>query len=344
MNPSADQTAGTITTLQGGLGIAVTGVGAIIGQGIVKSLRQCKYSVRVVGIDRNADSPGPRLCDAFEQKPDAPEDSQAYLDYWTRIVRTHGIQLILPGLDVDMAFFNRQREFFASLGVKLALNTADLIAKTGDKWDFGLELDRFGYPVIPSARPDSWAEAIARLGPPPLLLKPLQGNGSRGIHLLEDEDDFLYWQRKSGSAWMVQRIVGSAQEEFTVGVFGLGKGRRLQPLIFRRRLSTAGNTLVAEVVREHPVIHAAIHQLCEYFQPLGPTNFQFRVENDTAFLLEINPRFSSSNSLRTAFGFNEAEMAIELHLLDREPVEPRIGAGKAWRYTEDFVIHAGHSL
>ena len=76
----------------------------------------------------------------------------------------------------------------------------------------------------------------------------------------------------------------------------------------------------------------------------GPTNFQFRVENGTAFLLEINPRFSSSNSLRTAFGFNEAEMAIELYLLDREPDAPRIRPGKAWRYTEDFVLHAGHPL
>lgn len=343
MSP-ADHDTGVAAVPRARMVIAVTGVGAIIGQGIVKSLRQCRYPVQVVGIDRNADSPGPRLCDAFEQKPDAPEDSQAYLDYWTRIVRSHGICLILPGLEIDMAFFNRHRTFFADLGVKLALNTADLIAKAGNKWEFGLELATFGYPVIPSVRPASWAEAITCLGPAPLLLKPLQGNGSRGIQLLQDEDDFNYWTRKANYAWMLQRIVGTAQEEFTVGVLGLGGGRRLRPLIFRRRLSAAGNTLVAQVVAEHPVLEAALDRLCAHFQPLGPTNFQFRVENDTAFLLEINPRFSSSNSLRTAFGFNEAEMAIELHLLGQTPAEPRISAGKAWRYTEDFVIHAGHSV
>ncbi|CAB3883652.1 ATP-grasp domain-containing protein [Achromobacter ruhlandii] len=324
--------------------VAVTGVGAIIGQGIVKSLRQCRYPTRIIGIDRNADSPGPHRCDAFEQKPDAPETSPDYLDYWARIVHAHGIQLILPGLEVDMAFFDRHRPFFADLGVALALNTPDLIAKTGNKWDFGLTLADFGYPVIPSARPISWADAVEKLGPPPLLLKPLQGNGSRGIRLLEDEADFTYWQRKAGTDWMLQRVVGNAHEEFTVGVFGLGGGRRLRPLVFRRRLSTAGNTLVAEVVSTHPVIEAATDRLCGYFQPLGPTNFQFRVEAGTAFLLEINPRFSSSNSLRTAFGFNEAEMAIELHLLGREPAEPRIRPGKGWRYYEDFVLHAGHPL
>ncbi|MCP2513933.1 ATP-grasp domain-containing protein [Achromobacter mucicolens] len=326
------------------LTVAVTGVGAIIGQGIVKSLRQSRYAPRIIGIDRSANSPGPRLCDAFEQKPDAPEDSQAYLDYWARIVLTHGIDLILPGLELDMTFLDAHRQFFSALNAKLALNNAELIHATADKWDFGQELIAIGYPAIPSARPNSWAQAIEELGPAPLLLKPRRGNGSRGIVLLEDEADFDYWRKKAIAPWMLQRVVGSADEEYTVGVFGLGDRRQLQPLIFRRRLSSAGNTLVAEVVREHAVIGAATERLCQHFQPLGPTNFQFRVEAGTAYLLEINPRFSSSNSLRSAFGFNEAEMAIQLYLLGMEPTAPRITAGKAWRYTEDFVTHAGHTL
>ncbi|KNY10448.1 hypothetical protein AKG08_12130 [Achromobacter piechaudii] len=143
---------------------------------------------------------------------------------------------------------------------------------------------------------------------------------------------------------MLQRIVGTADEEYTVGVFGLGEGRHVGPLTFRRRLSAAGNTLVAEVVRDHAVIDKATDLLCRHFCPLGPTNFQFRVEGERAYLLEINPRFSSSNSLRTAFGFNEAEMAIDYFLLGVEPAEPCIRAGKAWRYTEDFVTHAGHTF
>lgn len=104
------------------LTIAVTGVGAIIGQGIVKGLRQSRYDVRIVGIDRSDCSPGPHLVDAFEKKPEGDEDSQAYLDYWARIIRAHGIELILPGLELDMLFFDAHRSFFAGLGVKLALN------------------------------------------------------------------------------------------------------------------------------------------------------------------------------------------------------------------------------
>lgn len=334
---ASDQSGSSLT-------VAVTGVGAIIGQGIIKGLRQSRYAPRIIGIDRSANSPGPRFCDAFEQKPDASEDSHAYLDYWAHIVRKHGIDLIFPGLELDMAFFDRHREFFSKLNVRLALNTPTLIQKTSDKWVFGQELASIGYPVIPSARPETWTQAIEQLGAAPLLLKPLQGNGSRGIVLIEDGIDFNYWRYKTTTPWMLQRIVGSADEEYTVGVFGLGSGRRLGPLTFRRRLSSAGNTLVAEVVHKHPAIEAATDLLCQHFQPLGPTNFQFRVEGDTAYLLEINPRFSSSNSLRAAFGFNEAEMAIQLYLHNMEPDQPRIGAGKAWRYTEDFVTHAGDPI
>jgi carbamoyl-phosphate synthase large subunit len=324
--------------------VAVTGMGALIGQGIVKSLRNSSHAVRIVGVDRSADSPGPYLVDAFEQKPEVPEDDSGYLDYWARIVRAHDIRLILPGLELDVQFFDRHRSFFQQLGTTVVLNDARLIAQTADKWTFGQALAAIGYPAIPAVRPDTWSEAVAALGPAPLLLKPLQSNGSRGIVHLQDEGDFEYWRRKTAVPWMLQRIVGSADTEYTVGVFGLGDGNFLGPIIFRRRLSSAGNTLMAQTVSTHPVLESAVATLCRHFRPLGPTNLQFRVEGDTAYLLEINPRFSSSNSLRTAFGFNEAEMAVTWYLHGNVPTLPRMMAGTAWRYTEDFVLHAGDRL
>lgn len=324
--------------------VAVTGVGAIIGQGIVRSLRKASQKIHIIGIDLNPSSPGMYMCDAFEAKPQEDESSTEYMDFWKRIVHKHQIALVLPGLEIDMYFLSRQRSWFKSIGTVLALNTAELIEKTSDKWSFGQALASIGYPVIPSARPDSWQEAIHFLGPGPLLLKPLQGNGSRGILKLEDARDFEYWSAKLRISWMLQRIVGTEDQEYTVGIFGLGGGRYIGPLIFRRRLSMAGNTLEAEVVQRHEILEAAVERLCSHFVPVGPTNLQFRLEGSTPYLLEINPRFSSSNSLRTAFGFNEAQMAIDYYLHGGTPRAPEIRDGIAWRYTEDFVIHAGHTF
>lgn len=321
--------------------VVVTGVGAIIGQGIVRSLRAAGRDVRIVGIDRNPRSPGTHLCDAFEPKPATDEASPGYLGFWEDLVLRHRVRLVLPGLDVDMEFLDAHRPAFRRLGCELALNTHRLISQTRDKWEFGRLLEDAGLPSIPSARPASWEEALSALGPAPLLLKPLRGNGSRGIVRLRDASDFDYWSRRADGPWMLQRIVGTDDREFTVGVFGLGSGLYLGPLVMRRRLSSAGNTLEAEVVAGDAMLEQAVGAICRVFQPVGPTNLQFRVEGSTPYLLEINPRFSSSNSLRTAFGFNESAMAIDHYLHGCIPEPPRIRGGIAWRYAEDFVIHAG---
>ncbi len=326
----------TITTL-------VTGVGAIIGQGIIKSLRHSRYPVRVIGIDRSDQSPGPAFCDAFFKKPACDESHPDYLDFWQRIIKAENVDLVLPGLEVDVFFLDRQRDFFQKIGVPIVLNRSELIALSSDKWLLGAALERYGLPKIPSIIPLTWSEAMETLGPPPLLLKPRQGNGSRGIVRLFDESDFLYWRAKAGENWILQRIVGTDHEEYTVGVFGFGDGLSLKPITFRRRLSGAGNTLAAEVVSNTVIENAAI-QLTERFMPFGPTNYQFRQENDIAYLLEINPRFSSSNSLRSAFGYNEAEMAIDCYFFGNRPEMPQIHQGIAWRYSEDFVVYDRHPV
>ena len=251
--------------------------------------------------------------------------------------------MVLPGLEIDVDFFDKHRAFFKQINVPIVINRQELIALSSDKWFLGDVLHRNGLPQIPSCIPDTWSEAVDVLGPPPLLLKPRIGNGSRGIVRLNDENDFIYWCGKTQGSWMLQRIVGTDIEEYTVGIFGFGNGISLDPILFRRRLSSAGNTLQAEVV-EDSVIELATKALTALFQPLGPTNYQFRKEGDTAYLLEINPRFSSSNSLRTAFGYNEVEMSIDYFLMGNIPPTPKINQGIAWRYNEDFVIFDRHPV
>ena len=318
--------------------VLVTGVSAIIGQGMVRSLRQSGRTLRVIGIDRNERSPGPAFCDAFHKKPPCEETHPDYLAFWRDIARQEKIDLVLPGLEVDVDFLDAHRAFIAGLDVALALNRPELIALSADKWQQGEVLQAEGLPRIPSLMPETWQQAVRTLGPPPLLLKPRRGNGSRGIVRLHDEADFDYWRVKAGDNWMLQRIVGSDDEEYTVGVFGLGEGRALESIVCRRRLAAAGNTLEAEVV-DAPAVLAMSDRLTQLFKPIGPTNYQFRVEGDTVYLLEINPRFSSSNSLRTAFGFNEAAMAIDYFLLGQVPAAPQIRQGIGWRYNEDLVIY-----
>ena len=82
-----------------------------------------------------------------------------------------------------------------------------------------------------------------------------------------------------------------------------------------------------------------IEELAKIFKPIGPTNFQFRNHKGKWKLLEINPRISSSTSLKTAFGHNECKMAVEYFLEGKEVEQPKIKKGSAIRYTEDYIFY-----
>jgi carbamoyl-phosphate synthase large subunit len=169
-----------MTERDSAISVLVTGVGAIIGQGIIGGLRRAGRSVRIVGLDRSDRSPGPFLCDAFHRKPDCAEDHAEYPSFWRRLLQQERIDLVLPGLEVDLYFVNSHRSLFVDLGVAVAVNCPELVALCTDKWQLGEALAATGLPRIPSSMPNSWTEAIDELGPPPLLLKPRRGNGLIG--------------------------------------------------------------------------------------------------------------------------------------------------------------------
>ena len=105
-------------------------------------------------------------------------------------------------------------------------------------------------------------------------------------------------------------------------------------------MSIDGSTAKASV-RSIPELEKGVEELARLFRPEGPTNFQFRFHQGEYLLLEINPRISSSTSLRTAFGYNEAEMCIEYYLEGMLPRPRTLRSGSAIRYIDDWVRYAG---
>ncbi len=106
--------------------------------------------------------------------------------------------------------------------------------------------------------------------------------------------------------------------------------------MMRRQLSQEGATAKAWIVTNKK-LEAAVNELVKVFKPIGPTNLQFREDNDTFYLLEINPRISSSTSIRTAFGHNEALMCVE-YFLNNNVIYPTVQSGSAVRYIDEVVV------
>ena len=109
-------------------------------------------------------------------------------------------------------------------------------------------------------------------------------------------------------------------------------------MTMRRKLSTEGYTEKAEVSSNEQFL-PAIKKLCQILNPLGPTNFNFVYVMMAPNFWRLIRRISSSTSIRTAFGYNESEMALNFFLHRKTPVQPDIRQGRAVRFNDDKIFY-----
>lgn len=315
--------------------ILVTGVGAIIGYGIIHSLRASRYDCNIIGMDIYPDAVGQAWCDTFLQA--IPAASPDYVHFLLDVMEKYDIDLVMFGTEQEIDRLSAAREALGAQYGKLVLNRPEIIELSDDKWATFEMLQKNNIPAIPSVIEGDYASIARKLGEP-FLLKPRRSYACKGMAVIHDEAEFNYHRdRLSREQFMVQKLVGDNDHEYTVATFGFGDGSCLEkPIVFARKLSQEGATAKAKSV-EIPELEEQIRTLCRILKPVGPTNFQFRKEKDQYLLLEINPRISSSTSLRQAFGYNEAEMCITWFVNKERPAQPEIRKGEGRRYIADWV-------
>ena len=313
--------------------ILVTGVGAIIGYGVISSLRKSKYDCYIVGMDIFHDAVGQVWCDEFIQAILATDKN--YILFLKELIDKYNIDLVFFGTEQEIRKCYECQEELGDYYKKLVINKDNLIELAEDKWKTTVFLKENGFKYIPSSITADFNEAKKAFGVP-LLMKPRKSYASKGIRKVYTEEEFDNWKRKYVDQFMVQKFIGDEEHEYTASTFGFGDGSCIKPIVMRRKLSKAGATDKANV-ENIPEINKEIYDISKALRPYGPTNFQFRAEKGSFFLLEINPRISSSTSLRTAFGFNEAEMCIEFFVDGKRPNDKRIRTGKAYRFIADVV-------
>ena len=316
--------------------VLVSGASGIVGYGILRSLRKSGGELELVGTSIYADSVAQGFCDIFELAPST--NDAGYIEWLVNVVRKHRVDLIVPGIEIDMHKWVEHVPEIQGSGMVAVLNNPDLIRLCKDKWAFYEDLSGAGMACAIESSLCNDFETLKREYGLPFLLKPRTGFGSKGIVRVDGVETFRRHQDDLGQVLMAQPIVGSDEEEFTTAVFGDGRGGVHASMTLKRRLSSGGYTEKAHVA-DTEEFFGTISALCERFLPIGPTNFQFRKCRDGIKLLEINPRISSSTAIRTAFGYNESAMAVDYFLEHLIPVQPEIRRGRAVRYTDEYIFY-----
>ena len=316
--------------------ILISGASGIIGYGILRSLKKSGRKFMLVGTTIYDDSAAPGFCDIFELAPKTSDTG--YINWLLGIIKKHEVEMIIPGIEADMYKWAEHETELEKSGAKILLNNPELISLCNNKWLFYEKLEKLNSPYRIETTLRADYNFLKKKFGLPFLLKPKQGHGSKGIVRVDSREAFLRHKNSIGENLMAQPIIGNDKEEFTTSAFCDGRGSFYAAMTLQRKLARDGYTEKAEV-QTIEGMDEALKNLCKLFMPIGPTNFQFR-QNETGLkLLEINPRISSSTSLRTAFGYNESLMAVDFFLDNKVPQQPLISQGKAVRYTEDLIFY-----
>lgn len=316
--------------------VLVSGASGIVGYGTLRSLMQSGKQLVLIGTSIYDDSVAPAFCDIFEQAPLTSD--VGYIQWLLNTIDKHQIDLIIPGIEIDMFKWVEHIPEIEKNGAIALLNNPELIRLCKDKWAFYENLRDSGIACAIESSLNQQFEDLKKQFGLPFLLKPRRGFGSQGIVKVDSAATFLIHQKDIGKILMAQPIVGNDDEEYTTSAFCDGRGGFYASMTLRRKLSKDGFTEKAEVVASDEFI-GTISELCNQFRPTGPTNFQFRKCKDGIKLLEINPRVSSSTSIRAAFGYNESAMAVDYFLEHLTPNQPEIRRGKAVRYTDEHIFY-----
>lgn len=317
------------------INILVTGVGAVIGYGIIKNLKNSKHKCNIIGIDIFHDAVGQKWCNKFIKGVRA--DSPEFINFINSIIDEYSIDLVITGIEQDLEAMIKDFKNLSSSS-KYVLNNKELFEIFHDKkktYDF-LENKISLIPWIYYCD-DLYSKASNTLGLP-FILKQDISYASKGVAVIDNQKDFDYFIDKFGQNCMAQKKLKIKDYEFTCSIFGLGDGSFVNPICFQRELSAEGATKKAVNIKIDDTLLQTLTTICTECKLEGPTNLQFIKHEDKYLLLEINARISSSTSMRQLFGVNEAEMCIDYYLFGKTPETKIQKYGTIIRYIEDVYF------
>lgn len=326
--------------------VLVTAVGGGgVGEQVVKALRLADRPFRIVGTDADWRSAGLQDVDIPVILPHA--SAPAYLDTVLAVCLRLGVRGLFPGSVPELIALARARGSLAAAGVVLFANADEVIATGLDKAATAAALARHGFSPPRSLMISAEADLL-QLPFLPAILKPATGGGgSANVFVAQTAAElrlFGAYLLEGHHRVLAQEYIGTAADEYTVGVLSDLEGSFIQSIAVRRNIlpafsnrSRVGNRTGNPVLGDQLVVSNGISQgeigpfpevtgpcerMAAALRSRGPLNIQCRFVEGEVRVFEINPRFSGTTSLRALAGFNEPDLLFRRHV-EGEVLTPR---------------------
>jgi len=317
--------------------ILVTGAGAVLGQGIIRSLIANRLdNIIIHSADPEVKSTGHFLADKAHVIPYAKDPE--YISSIIDIINKFSIDLILIGTDTELPIFAKNKQLLESnTNVKVLVSNNNVIEIANDKFKTAkfLEETNHPFPISCMANNNDGINYLISKSNFPFFAKPIDGARSRGLIKIKNNND-LQNVLANPENLVIQEYLTDDYGEFTSGC--LVFNGKCKVVVTLRRDLRDGNTYRAYYDSEYKIFDDFIISVAEKLGVDGPCNFQFRLKDNKPVIFEINARFSGTTPIRFMFGFNEVNACLNFILNNIEISQPILKEGIVMRAWSDLFI------
>lgn len=301
--------------------VLVTGVGSILGQGIIKSLKlsnnqhSSPVTYKIFAADMSPQAAGLYRCDKAFLIP-APS-SDDYFDQIVGICKENDVAAVFVGTDEELMLLAELKDQIKKeSGATVITNQKDIIKMASDKWATYAYLKKNNVPCAQSALPEDKDRFLSEFGFP-IVVKPRQGHGSLHFYLVHNNDELrqaISLIEAAGWKPILQEYLDGANSEFTSGVTIDKSGRSVMSSISMRKIIKNGQTYKA-FIDDFDSVRRSAQEVAIKIGARGPVNVQAKVVDDVPKVFEINARFSATCPLRAVAGVNEPDIIFRNTIL-----------------------------
>lgn len=321
--------------------IGITGTGSLIGQAIIKSIKQSPFkNSRLIGMDYFRDTIGSYWTDKNYILPDILDQKVAeeiWLEKVLSIIIENKINILFIGVDFELYLFAKYKDFIENkTSCTVVVSSKESIEIADDKYLTYKFLKENGLYHPSTFLESEINQAIeSNIIDFPMIVKPRNGYRSIDVYMVKDAEELRDKIQKVSDP-VIQECIGTKDSEYTCGVIVINGIKK--SIVLRRDLKD-GNTSSAYYQKDFPeIITKYILDASEKLNIFGVCNFQLRLDKDgIPKIFEINSRHSGTTYMRTLFGFNEIEFILE-YIFNNKIIDFHLKEGAVKRYFEEFLI------
>lgn len=325
--------------------VGITGINACDnpapGVGVAKSLLEATdLNVKIIGLAYDAMEPGIYLDNIINHAfliPYPAAGSDALIARLLYIKEKKGLDVLIPTMDSELPFYIKYRDVLNSHGIKTFIPSKEQF-RLRDKEHLVSIAEESGLTAPAQAVVSNYDElntAVSNIGLP-VMVKGALYNAYAANTLEEAMSHFSRVVAQSGYPVIVQKKV-TGEEMNVIGV-GDGTGGH-SGLVAIKKMSVTGLGKIWTGVTVH---HQGLLEMARCFVKSthwrGAFEMECMVDQDKAYLIEINPRFPAWVYFATGVGCN-LPLALVKHALNQPVLEPeKYPAGKLYiRFTDELV-------